>query len=119
MRFAWDEGVLGTGLFVFSIVFIALVIVGLFVLYWRVIKRKVAYISLGVSSLLFVLAFLFYSVPAMIISGAVLTAAVTITLFTNLGDFRKFLANPFKKSGIKIALKNSLINIPEDLSIGY
>ena len=101
MKFAWDEGVLETGLFVFSLVFIIAVIAGLFVLYWRVIKRKVAYISLGVSSLLFVLSFLFYSIPAMIISGAVLTAAVTITLFTNLGDLRKFLANPFKKSGVK------------------
>ena len=101
MRFAWEEGALGTGLFIFSLIFIVFVIAALFVLYWRVIKRRIAYVTLGATSLLFILAFLFYSYPAMIICGSVLTASVTITLFTNLGDLRRFLANPFKKSGVK------------------
>ena len=101
MRFAWDDGVMETGTFIFSLCIILVLICALFVIYWRVIKRKVAFISLGVSSLLFLLGFLFYSPAVMIISGAILTICVTITLFTNLGDLRKFLANPFKKSGVK------------------
>ncbi|MBE6136702.1 MAG: TIGR00159 family protein [Erysipelotrichaceae bacterium] len=101
MRFAWDEGVMPTGTFVFSTVVIALVICALFVLYFKVIKRKVAYIVLSLSSSLFILGFLFVSTPVMILAGSVMAFSVTTTLFANLGDLRKFLANPFKKSGIK------------------
>ena len=101
MRFAWEEGAMPTGTFVFSSVIIALVLCSLFVLYWRVIKRKVAYIVLILSSILFLLGFLFVSTPVMILAGSVLAFSVTTTLFANLGDLRKFLANPFKKSGIK------------------
>ena len=101
MRFAWEEEVMPLGTFVFSIIFIALVICGLFFLYWRVVKRKVAYITLGISSLLFILGFLFASHSVMIISSVLLTVSIIITMFTNLGDLRKFLANPFKKTGIK------------------
>jgi len=101
MRFVWDDGVMGLGNLIFSFILIFLVFGGMFFVYFKVIRRKTAYIVLGISSLCFLLSFIFISTPAMIMSGALWIACVSTTLLTNLGDLRKFLANPFKKTGVK------------------
>lgn len=101
MTFIWDKGVMTTGTLVFSFVAIALVFACLFFLYFKVIKRKIAFVALGIDFVLFFLSFIFVSYPAMILSGALFVASVSVTMFANLGDLRRFLANPFKKTGIK------------------
>ena len=101
MKFIWSEGVMELGTLIFTIIMIVLIMGGLFFLYTRVIKRKVAFIALGISCLLFLLGFLFVSTPVMILSSALLVVSISTTFFTNLGDLRRFLANPFKKSGVK------------------
>ena len=89
------------GNLIFSIVMIVLIFGGLFFLYSKVMKRKIAYFALGISGIVFLLGFIFVSTPVMIAGAAMLTISVSTTFFTNLGDLRKFLANPFKKSGVK------------------
>ena len=101
MRFVWDEGVMPLGSLILSIVVIVLIFASLCFLYAKVIKRKVAFIMLGINFVLFLVSFIFYSYPAMIISAALFVTSVSVTMFTNLGDLRRFLANPFKKSGVK------------------
>ncbi len=102
MRFIWEEGVLPSlGALIVSFVVIGLVFGGMFYLYWKVMKRKAAFISLGVAFILFLVSFIFVSYPGMIVSSGLLFAIITVTMFTNLGDLRRVLANPFKKSGVK------------------
>ena len=101
MRFVWDEGVMPLGSLILSFVIIFLIFASLCFLYAKVIKRKVPFIMLGVNFVLFLVSFIFVSYPAMIISAALFVTSVSVTMFTNLGDLRRFLANPFKKSGIK------------------
>ena len=89
------------GSLILSFVIIILIFASLCFLYAKVIKRKVAFVMLGVNFVLFLVSFIFVSYPAMIISAALFVTSVSVTMFTNLGDLRRFLANPFKKSGIK------------------
>lgn len=99
MSFLWDnpniaEWVLTLTLFVAVYAF-------LFFMYAKIVKRKTGYIfviTTFIANLTFLLLNLFY----VFIIGAILTGVgVTITLFTNLGDLRQFLANPFKGSRVK------------------
>ncbi|MBE6134213.1 MAG: hypothetical protein E7178_06075 [Erysipelotrichaceae bacterium] len=101
MKFIWDEGVMPIGSLILSFVIIVLIFASLCFLYAKVIKRKVAFVMLGINFVLFLVSFIFVSYPAMIISAALFVTSVSVTMFTNLGDLRRFLANPFKKSGIK------------------
>lgn len=67
----------------------------------RVSKRKTAYIALLISFLFSITAFIF-NLQYIYISISILTGVfLTLTFFSNLGDLRKFLANPFKQQHIK------------------
>lgn len=103
MRFAWDKEVMGLGTFIFTVIMIVLVTVTVYFIFYKVVKRKSAYITISLAFLGFYLSFIFYSVPAMIVSAVLIAVSMVVTLMTNLGDLRKFLANPFKTSTVKNA----------------
>ena len=101
MRFIWDPEVMSVGNLVVTLVLVAVVTVAVAFIYWKVVKRKTAYIATGLSFLAFYLGLIFVSYPAMILSVALIITTMVSTFVTNLGDLRKFLANPFKKSAVK------------------
>ena len=99
-QFAWEYGPL-----YFSLTLsLLLVVYGLLVFaFFKVCRRKAAFIALGVTAFFFTISFLFSLLYLAIISAAIFATAVTICLFANLGDLRAFIANPFKKTSAKAA----------------
>lgn len=99
MNFLWDNQNIAE--WVLTLAFFVGIYIFLFFMYGKIVKRKTGYIFLIVSFLAN-LAFLLFNLLYVFLIGAILTGVgVTITLFTNLGDLRQFLANPFKGSRVK------------------
>ena len=99
--FAWEY--FGVVPFIITLVLI-LAIFGLLVFaFFKVCRRKSAFIILGVSGVFFVLAYIFNLVYVAMFVSAMFAAAISICLFANLGDLRSFLANPFRKTSAKAA----------------
>ena len=99
MLFAWD--VMELAAFIVSLVLILGLYVFLLLMYTKIVKRRVGYIFLGLSFFFVVASFLLALLYVFIVSVGLTIVGVTITLFTNLGDLRSFLANPFKGSKVK------------------
>ena len=98
--FAWDGGLVQ---FFITLGFI-LVVYGLLVFaFFKVCRRKSAFIILGVSGVLFLAAYLLNLAFVAMFVAASFAAAIAICLFANLGDLRSFLANPFRKTSAKAA----------------
>ncbi len=98
--FAWDYGPL------YFALTLSLIIVSLGLLaftFYKVCRRKGAFITLAVCGTLFIVAFLFNLLYLEIFVAACFTCSITICLFANLGDLRAFLANPFRKTTAKVA----------------
>ena len=73
----------------------------LFFMYAKIVKRKTGYVFVSVTFAANLVCLLL-GLEYVFIIGAILTGVgVTITLFTNLGDLRQFLANPFKGQRVK------------------
>lgn len=75
----------------------------LFFAFYKVCRRKSAFIILGVGAFAFILALIFDLLYLAIIVAAMFTASLTICMFANLGDLRAFLGNPFRKTTAKAA----------------
>ena len=99
MGFAWEQ--MQTAAWVVSLVVIAIVFGLLFFVYSKIVKRKVGYIFLGVALGLTLLTFLLGLWYVFILCASLTSIGVMISLFSNLGDLRNFLANPFKISRVK------------------
>ncbi len=99
MTFAWTA--LGTAAFIISLIVIIILYSFLFFMYAKIVKRKAGYIFLSVSAVSVLLTFLLNLFYPFLIAVAVTIVGVTISLFTNLGDLRQFLANPFRGSKVK------------------
>ena len=98
--FAWDLGLpqffvtLGVLLLVYGLLTFA---------FFKICRRKAAFIILGVSGVLFLIAYLLNLTYIAIFVAASFAASIAICLFANLGDLRAFLANPFRKTSAKAA----------------
>ena len=101
MKFIWDPDVMSTPNFIFTLIVIIFITIVVGFVFFKVVKRKTAYIATGVSFVFFYLGFFFVSYPVMVLSTALIVTTMVSTFVTNLGDLRKFLANPFKKSTVK------------------
>ena len=101
VRYAWDAYPLVNWLI--SLLAIVGLYGFLFFMYAKIVKRTAGYIFLAVTAVIELLTFLFYLEPGFIINSVLTGVGVTISLFTNLGDLRSFLANPFKTSRTKIS----------------
>lgn len=100
MTFIWQTGI-GIGNIILSSIIITLLYALFFVLFYVVVKRKYAFILLGFSFACTIVGFLFTLTAVVAISVAMLASLVTICVFTNIGDARKFLSNPFKRTNAK------------------
>ncbi|MBO4856088.1 MAG: DNA integrity scanning protein DisA nucleotide-binding domain protein, partial [Bacilli bacterium] len=98
--FAWDLGIVP---FIITLVVIFLVFGLLVFAFFKVCRRKSAFIILGVSGVLFLAAYLLNLTYVAMFVAASFAAAIAICLFANLGDLRAFLANPFRKTSAKAA----------------
>ena len=63
---------------------------------YKVVKRKVPFIICGSCGGVILLSYVLCLDAVLYISIAVLAVSLVLSLFTNLGDLRKFIANPFK-----------------------
>ena len=97
--FAWNNGWLYFGLTLGLLIAVFAILVFTF---FKVCRRKSAFIVLGVGFVLFFLCFLFNLWILAMVSAAIFAAALTVCLFSNLGDLRAYLANPFKKTSAKV-----------------
>ena len=101
MNFAWETMPIGN--FIISLVFIVLIHALLFLVLTRVSKRRVSFVFLSINFVLFLLGFLFNSYMVCILMGAVGASGLAACYFANLGDLRKFIANPFSRPTAKAA----------------
>ena len=99
ITFAWDR----VPYFIISLISIILVYGALFYVLYKVSKRKVTIIFWAVSFVLFLVSFLFDLYFVGIFVGFVSSAGLAACFFSNLGDVRKFIANPFSRTTAKAA----------------
>ena len=99
MDFGWEVMPLGT--FILTIVLLSGIYGFLFFMYAKIVKRTAGFIFVAVSCAAAFISFIFNLLYIFIAVACLSTVGVTISLFTNLGDLRQFLANPFKGSRIK------------------
>ena len=101
MSFAWESLQLGN--FIASLVLILGIFGLLFFVLFKVAKRRASFIILGVCAFVFLLAFLFDLFAVCVLDAMVASAALAACFFANLGDLRKFIANPFSRPTAKAA----------------
>lgn len=99
MIFAWEA--MTTIQFVVSLVLIVGAFGFLFLMYSKIVKRTAGYIFVSISLVLSLVTFILNLTYIFIATVGLISVGVTISLFTNLGDLRQFLANPFKGSRVK------------------
>ena len=100
MEFLWDKDLVR---FIISLIGI-LAIYGLltFILI-KVSRRRVSFIFLGVSLFLFLVGFIFRLEYLCMLVAFISAAGLAACFFGNLGDVRKFIANPFSRVTAKAA----------------
>lgn len=98
MTFAWESGIA-------QLIITLVLLIGmygfLFLMYSKIVKRLAGYLFVSISFVALLLTYLFCLYYVFIACVGLTVVGVTITLFTNLGDLRQFLANPFKGSRVK------------------
>lgn len=94
MKFAWENNM---GNFVASIIVIVFVYSLLFFVIAKVSKRRVSFVFLALSFLLYTAAYILTLDTACQLISFVTTACLAACFFANLGDLRKFVANPFSR----------------------
>lgn len=98
MTFAWESGI---AQFIITLVLLVGMYGFLFLMYSKIVKRLAGYLFVSISFVALLLTYLFCLYYVFIACVGLTVVGVTITLFTNLGDLRQFLANPFKGSRVK------------------
>ena len=100
MEFLWDKDLVR---FIISLIGI-LAIYGLLVfILIKVSRRRVSFIFLAVSFVLFLVGFIFRLEYLCMLVGFISAAGLAACFFGNLGDVRKFIANPFSRTTAKAA----------------
>lgn len=94
MKFAWENNM---GNFVASIIVIVFVYSLLFFVIAKVSKRRVSFVFLALSFLLYTAAYILTLDTACQLISFVTTACLAACFFANLGVLRKFVANPFSR----------------------
>ncbi len=68
-----------------------------FFILFKVAKRKVTFAFYGVCTAIFFIGFIFNLLTVCIMMGFISAACMSAAFFANLGDLRKFIANPFSR----------------------
>ena len=100
MTFAWNNGI---PYFIVSLLIILGVYGGLFYVLFKVSKRRTSIIIWACSFVLFLACFIFNLLYVSIFIGFISSACLAACFFANLGDVRKFVANPFSRTTAKAA----------------
>ena len=99
------NGIWNSGIPIVNIIVSAVVICLIYVLmgyaFSKVTRRRPAFIFLTISFSLCIITFVFNLMYALIIIEAFSAAGISICLFANIGDLRKFLAAPFHRDTTK------------------
>ena len=98
LKYAWLDG---WATFIITLVLLAGMFGFLFFMYSKIVKRTAGYIFLAVSTTAVFLSYILGLTYIFIMLVGLTSVGVTMSLFTNLGDLRQFLANPFKGSRVK------------------
>ena len=99
VSFVWEN--VPTLNWILSLVIISAIYGLLYFMYAKIVKRTAGYVMLSISAGAALLAFLFYLESVFVFIECLTAVGIMISLFSNLGDLRQFLANPFKTSHIK------------------
>ncbi len=99
MLFAWDT--MHIAQFIISLFVIIGMYGFLYLMYSKIVKRLAGYLFVSISFVVVLLTFIFNLLYVFVACVGLSAVGVTISLFTNLGDLRQFLANPFKGSRVK------------------
>ncbi|MGM9873320.1 MAG: diadenylate cyclase [Bacilli bacterium] len=105
MTFAWESNDLVT--FILTLSLIVILFVLLLLIFVFVVKRNSGYIILGVSFVFIIFSYLCNLKEVFVLTSVLLSVALFICLFANLGDLRAFIANPFKR----VVPKNSKMGV--------
>lgn len=100
MNFPWSNSELIPN-FIITLVLILAILGSLGFVLYKCVHRKVPFISFGIISFLIVLSYLLGLYIILYLSIALLTIVMSLNLFANLGDLRRFLANPFRVTQAK------------------
>ena len=100
MQFIWDTG-MATGNIIASLVIIVLIYGLLFFAFSKAIKRTSPFVALSVSFVFTLASFIFNLREVLVVVSILFGSFLTLTLMSNLGDLRNFLANPFSRAETK------------------
>ena len=101
MKFAWENGQLAY--FIVSLLAILFVYGALIFVLIKVAKRRFSFIFTGCSAFLFLTGFIFCLDAVCTLVAFISAAGLAACFFANLGDVRKFIANPFSRTTAKAA----------------
>ena len=100
MDFVWSNNA-PIGNIIFTSLFSFILFGLIFFVMYKTIRRKTPFIFFGCCVVLFYFGYFFKADLVSYIAISVLTVVLIISLFVNLGDLRKFIANPFKVTSAK------------------
>ena len=106
MNFAWqtsDNNIGRLPYFIVSLILILAVYGLLFFIVAKVAKRRFSFVFLAISLVLFVAGFIFCLDFVCMLVAFISAAVLAAIFFANLGDARKFVANPFSRATAKAA----------------
>ena len=103
MKFAWENDVMPLGNFIASLILIVVIFGGLFFILYKVAKRRATFILLSLAFIFFLAAFLLNLPIVCTLIAFISAAGLAGCFFANLGDVRKFIANPFSRATAKAA----------------
>ena len=101
MSFAWDNGRLPY--FIVSLLAILAIYGFLGFVLFKVAKRRFTFVFLGFSAFLYLVGFIFNLTFVCVLIAFISAAGLAAIFFANLGDVRKFIANPFSRATAKVA----------------
>ena len=100
-KFAWSDDRLPY--FIISLLAIIAIYTLLFFVIFKVAKRKISFVFLGCSFVFMLVSFIFELLYVAILVGFISAAGLCACFFANLGDLRRFIANPFSRTTAKAA----------------
>ena len=103
MEFSWMTNNNSMIHFIINLSLTVLLFGWLFFVFFKVCRRKSAFIFLGVSAVSMILCIIFELFYFAIAVGGAFAACMAVSLFANLGDLRSFIGNPFKRVTAKAA----------------
>ena len=109
MEFIWQVEP-NVGNIIFTLGIISIIYACLFLVFKKTVNRTIPYLLLGISFILIILSYLFNCLVLSFVVASMSTAVITVSLVSNLGDLRKFMANPFHRNGKK-AIYNGIEKI--------